>query len=167
MIVQRHSNDKLQAECTRLHACASAAMASATKHRQLAASFGMLSPSSAKKTLFSSSGALRSPDKHPRRERHSSTGTASTYASTQVRQEEDEKDDEVESENDENDAEEEEDDEEVGSGTEVDENESRSNTPVASPASSPSVDKLGKMAAAQFAVRQSAGLEEEYWATQI
>jgi hypothetical protein len=154
-MAQRHSNDKLQAECTRLHACASAAMASATKHRQLAASFGLGSPASVKKSLFSASGTMRSADKRPR-ERHSSTGTASTYTSTQVHEDEEEGGQGSG-------------EEDADSGTEVDENESRSNTPVASPASSPSVDKQSaKLTASQGVLRQTnTALDEDYWTTQI
>lgn len=161
-MAQRHSNDKLQAECTRLHACAAAAMASATKHRQLVSSFGLGSPSSASKALFSSSGTLRSAEKHrlQRRERHSSTGTASTYTSTQVHEEEDD------GEGCDEDKEEELGEDGEGSGTEVDENDSRSNTPLASPATSPS---RGQRTKPQPAPMQpgTAVLEEGYWATQI
>lgn len=166
-MAQRHSNDKLQAECTRLHACAAAAMASATKHRQLVSSFGLGSPSSASKTLFSSSGTLRSAEKRrlPRRERHSSTGTTSTYTSTQVHEEEEEDDVEVEGEGYDEDKDGEEQDGE-GSGTECDENDSRSNTPLASPGGSPSRDLRAKPQPAQ-ARPQGAAVDEEYWATQI
>lgn len=169
-MAQRHSNDKLQAECTRLHACAAAAMASATKHRQLAASLKSASPGSARKALFSPGGTLRSGDmsKLLQIERHSSTGTSSTYASTQLR-DEDEDDDEAD------DVENVGDEEEEGSSTEVDENESRSNTPTASPArSSPSITNLNKLtvspskqSSGNISKVSSVGLEEEVWTTQI
>jgi hypothetical protein len=155
LLAQRHSNDKLQAECTRLHACATAAVASATKHRQLASAL-KVSPS-VRKNLFTPGGTLRVGELH-RHERHSSIGTSSSYASTEVR-------DDGNNDADEDDLD---DEDEEESGTEVDENESNSNTPLASPASSPSTGKLGKLAFSPSAARHgSCGLEEEVWSTQI
>lgn len=154
LMAQRHSNDKLQAECTRLHACAAAAMASATKHRQLAAAFKSASPASARKALFSASGTLRSAEKRGHHEGRSSTGTSSSYASTQVRDDDGEVED-VEEED--VDGAEGSEDDEAG-----DENESQSNTPVASP----SVDKLSKVRSPTAGRHFPVG-EEELWAQVI
>jgi hypothetical protein len=131
-------------------------MASATKHRQLATA--LKGSPSVKKHLFSPNGTLRAMDAH-RYERHSSIGTSSSYASTELHDDggNDAEEDDLDGEND-----------GAESGTEVDENESNSNTPLASPASSPSVDKLGKLAFSPSATRHgSCGLEEEVWSTQI
>lgn len=129
-MAQRHSNDQLQAECTRLHSCAAAAMASATKHRQLAASLKLSSPASPRRFLFSpqqqqmnTSGELRR-----QRPRHSSTGSSSC-ASTVLHE-----DDADEGENGE-------DDDESEGGTVVDENDSVDNGQL-SPFSSPTLEKL-------------------------
>ena len=170
-MAQRHSNDKLQAECTRLHACAAAAMASATKNRQLAASLKSASPGSVRKSLFSPNGTLKSGDmaKMLRKESRSSTGTNSTYASTQLHDDDADAAEEEEEEDGEEDGE---DDDEDGSGTEIDENESRSNTPTASPARSPNRTKLSSSSPSKSSNHKSTApagslLEEEVWATQI
>lgn len=148
-MAQRHSNDQLQAECTRLHSCAAAAMASATKHRQLAASLKLSSPASPRRFLFSpqqqmnTSGELRR-----QRPRHSSTGSSSC-ASTVLHE-----DDADEGENSE-------DDDESEGGTVVDENESASNGQL-SPFSSPTLDKLR---VSPFRHQQNAAVSDESWSS--
>ena len=122
-MAQRHSNDKLQAECTRLHACAATAMASATKHRQLAAALKQASPASVKKNLFSpTSTIIRTSAEHHFHDRRSSAGSSS-HASTEIRDDYDEEEGEGEDSG----------LEDADSSSEGDENESGGNTPVASP----------------------------------
>lgn len=161
LMSQRHSNDQLQAECTRLHACAAAAMASATKQRQLAAVMKLSSPGSAKKYLFGS--APQSGERRVR-ERHSSTGSNSTTTSTVMQDDGD--GDEVGTETTEcvedHDCEDEDDEDLEKGGTEVDENEFTENLSV-SAGSSPCVEKL---ACSPYANKQPTGvLEEEVWAS--
>jgi hypothetical protein len=155
LMAQRHSNDQLQAECTRLHTCAASAMASATKHRQLAATLKLSSPASAKRFLFSPQQLGNSAELRRHRPRHSSTGSSSC-ASTVLH------DDDAEGEMY---AEAEEDDEgsEEGGGTEVDENESTENGQL-SPFNSPLSDKLR---GSPYTKSQNSAIKEETWNTII
>lgn len=156
LMSQRHSNDQLQAECTRLHACAAAAMASASKQRQLATVMKLSSPGSAKKYLFG--GGPQSGERQAR-ERHSSTGSNSSCTSTVLQ------DDEEATECAEGEEEEEDDDDESleNGGTEVDENEFSSENVSISADSSPCVaDKLVTAISSPYAT-QTTVLEEEVW----
>lgn len=145
LMSQRHSNDQLQTECTRLHSCAAAAMASATKHRQLAATLKLSSPASPRRFLFSPQQMSSSGELRRQRPRHSSTGSSSC-ASTVLHD-----DDAEEGENGS--------DEESAGGTVVDENESVENGQL-SPFSSPTLEKLR---VSPFRQQQNAAVQEESW----
>ena len=157
LLAQRHSNDQLQVECTRLHTCAAAAIASATKHRQHAAASAKLSsPLPAKRNLFSPQQFNNSAELHRYRARHSSTGSSSSCAT--VLHEDDTETNEYASRDDSD----QDSDEEEG-GTVVDENESVENGNL-SPFSSPTLDKLR---VSPYKQQQNAGVSEETWSTLI
>lgn len=156
-MAQRHSNDQLQVECTRLHTCAAAAIASATKHRQHAAASSKLSsPPPARRNLFSPSQYSNSAELHRYRARHSSTGSSSC-ASTVLH--EDDADNAEDASRDDSDQDS---DGEAG-GTVVDENESVENGQL-SPFSSPTLDKLR---VSPYKHQQNAAVNEEAWNTLI
>ncbi|KAJ1419012.1 hypothetical protein B484DRAFT_400309 [Ochromonadaceae sp. CCMP2298] len=87
LMAQRHTNDKLQSECTRLRSAVTSAQASAAKQRQLTAGLSMSSPPSGGKYFARSNNTPRREgsktstpckDSDTRKGRSSSTGSTGT-----------------------------------------------------------------------------------------